>query len=54
MDEHAARAQIEAAGFVFVEASNALHRPTDDRTLPVFDSNTRGHTDQFILKYRKP
>lgn len=54
MDEQVARAQIEAAGFVFVEASNALHRPTDDRTLPVFDSNTRGHTDQFVLKYRKP
>ncbi|CAN5277019.1 class I SAM-dependent methyltransferase [soil metagenome] len=54
MDETVARAQIEAAGFVFVEASDALRRPTDDRTLPVFDANTRGHTDQFILKYRKP
>ena len=54
MDETVARAQIEAAGFVFVEASNALSRPADDRTLPVFDANTRGHTDQFILKYRKP
>lgn len=54
MDETAARAQIEAAGFVFVESSDALRRPTDDRTLPVFDANTRGHTDQFILKYRKP
>ncbi|CAN5402834.1 class I SAM-dependent methyltransferase [soil metagenome] len=54
MDEAVARAQIEAAGFVFVEASEALRRPADDRTLPVFDANTRGHTDQFILKYRKP
>lgn len=54
MDETVARAEIEAAGFVFVEASNALHRPADDRTLPVFEANTRGHTDQFILKYRKP
>lgn len=54
MDEQVARAQIEAAGFVFVEDSPALRRPTDDRTLPVFDANTRGHTDQFILKYRKP
>lgn len=54
MDEQIARAQIEAAGFVFVEASQLLHRPTDDRTLPVFDANTRGHTDQFVLKYRKP
>lgn len=54
MDEQVARAQIEAAGFVFVEASEALRRPTDDRSLPVFDANTRGHTDQFILKYRRP
>lgn len=54
MDEQVARAQIEAAGFVFVEASEALRRPTDDRTQPVFEANTRGHTDQFILKYRKP
>lgn len=54
MDEQVARTQIEAAGFVFVEASDALNRPTDDRTLPVFEANTRGHTDQFILKYRRP
>jgi predicted methyltransferase len=54
MDETVARTQIEAAGFVFVEASEALRRPTDDRTLPVFEANTRGHTDQFILKYRRP
>ena len=54
MDEAVARAEIEAAGFVFVEASDALRNSTDDRTLPVFDANTRGHTDQFILKYRKP
>ncbi|MDB5420803.1 MAG: hypothetical protein JWR59_750 [Brevundimonas sp.] len=54
MDEQVARTQIEAAGFVFVEASEALRRPTDDRSLPVFDANTRGHTDQFILKYRRP
>lgn len=54
MDETVARAQIEAAGFIFVAASDALNRPDDDRTLPVFDANTRGRTDQFILKYRKP
>lgn len=54
MDETVARAQIEAAGFVFVESSDVLRNPADDRTKTVFDGDTRGHTDQFILKYRKP
>ena len=54
MDEQVARAQIEAAGFVFVESSDALHRPEDDRTLRVQEADIRGRTDQFILKYRKP
>jgi predicted methyltransferase len=27
------------------------HRP---RTATVFDQTIRGHTDQFILKFRKP
>ena len=54
MDEAVARAQIEAAGFVFVESSDVLRNPADDRGVTVFDGDTRGHTDQFILKYRKP
>jgi predicted methyltransferase len=31
-----------------------LHNPADDHTLKVFDKTIRGHTDQFVYKFRKP
>jgi predicted methyltransferase len=31
-----------------------LRNPSDPRTALVFDKSIRGHTDQFILKFRKP
>ena len=34
--------------------SNVLRNKADARTLKVFDKELRGHTDQFILKFRKP
>lgn len=54
MDEQVARAEIEAAGFVFVEESAVLRNPADDRTIQVFESDMRGRTDQFALKFRRP
>lgn len=48
------RQQVEAAGFEFVGASEVLRNPDDDRTLKVFDPSVRGHTDQFVYKFRKP
>lgn len=48
------RQQVEAAGFEFVGASEVLRNPADDRTLKVFDPSVRGHTDQFVFKFRKP
>jgi len=48
------RADLEAAGFVFVAESNVLRNPSDLRTANVFDPGIRGHTDQFILKFRRP
>ena len=50
----AVKAQVIAAGFKFVGESDALHNPADDHSLGVFDEKIRGHTDQFIYKFRKP
>jgi len=48
------RQEVEAAGFVFDGESNVLRNTEDTHTLPVFDESIRGHTDQFIYKFRKP
>jgi len=48
------RKDVEAAGFVFEGESNLLKNPADPHTALVFDPSIRGHTDQFIYKFRKP
>ncbi len=48
------RREVEAAGFKFDSESSILANPADPRTAKVFDQSIRGHTDQFILKFRKP
>ena len=42
------------AFFKFDSESSILANPADPRTAKVFDQTIRGHTDQFILKFRKP
>jgi predicted methyltransferase len=54
IDVEAVKAEVLAAGFVFVGSSDLLRQPGDNRTLKVFDPSVRGNTDQFILKFRKP
>ena len=54
IDPAAVRKQVEAAGFKFVGASSALANRADDHSLKVFDPAIRGHTDQFVYKFRKP
>ena len=54
IDEATVRQEVEAAGFVFDGESKALANPADPRTAKVFDPSIRGHTDQFILRFRKP
>jgi predicted methyltransferase len=54
IDPATVKAEVTAAGFVFVASSDLLHQPGDDHTLKVFDPAVRGKTDQFILKFRKP
>jgi predicted methyltransferase len=48
------RREVEAAGFKLDSESSILANPADPRTAKVFDQTIRGHTDQFILKFRKP
>lgn len=48
------KAEILAAGFVFDGESNILANPADPRTALVFDAAIRGHTDQFMLRFKKP
>ena len=54
IDEATVRKEVEAAGFVFDGESKVLANPADPRTIKVFDPSIRGHTDQFILRFRKP
>jgi predicted methyltransferase len=48
------RREVEAAGFKFDSESSILANPADPRTAKVFDQTIRGHTDQFVLKFRRP
>lgn len=54
IDPAIVRKEVEAAGFLFVGEDMILHNPADPKTSPVFDPSIRGHTDQFIYKFRKP
>lgn len=54
IDPAVVKAELEAAGFKFVGESTALRNPADDHTKAVFDPAVRGHTDQFIYKFKKP
>ena len=54
IDPAVVKREVEAAGFVFDGESNALRNPADPHDLKVFDKAIRGHTDQFIYRFRKP
>ena len=54
IDAATVKAEVTAAGFQYVGESKLLANPADDRTKKVFDPAIRGHTDQFIYKFRKP
>lgn len=54
IDEATLRREVEAAGFVFEADSQVLRNPADNRTERVFEADIRGHTDQFVLRFRKP
>jgi predicted methyltransferase len=54
IDPASVRKTVEAAGFKYEGESKALANAADDHTKAVFDPTLRGHTDQFIYKFRKP
>jgi len=54
IDQATLRREVEAAGFVFEAESQVLRNPADNRTERVFDADIRGHTDQFVMRFRKP
>jgi predicted methyltransferase len=54
IDPALVRRQVEAAGFVFDGESSVLRNPADPHTNKVFDKSIRGHTDQFVYRFRKP
>ncbi len=54
IDPAIVKKEVEEAGFKFEGESKALKNPGDDLKKVVFDKAIRGHTDQFIYKFRKP
>jgi predicted methyltransferase len=54
IDPAAVKQELKSAGFEFVSESDILRNKDDPHTAKVFDESIRGHTDQFILKFRKP
>jgi predicted methyltransferase len=47
-------AAAKAAGLEYVDKSEVLANPSDDRSKMVFDASVRRHTDQFLFRFRKP
>ena len=45
---------MTAAGFVLQEESDVLRNPADNHAERVFESDIRGRTDQFTLRFVKP
>ena len=54
IDPATVKAQVLSAGFKFDGESQVLRNSADDHTRKVFDPTVRGHTDQFIYRFRKP
>ncbi len=54
MDEDITKQELEAVGFKLVAESKILTNSADDNTKKVFEQGEHDHTDQFVLKFRKP
>jgi predicted methyltransferase len=54
IDPAIVKAQVTKAGFVYEGESRVLRNPKDDHKVDVFNKAIRGHTDQFVFKFRKP
>ena len=54
IDPARVKADVLAAGFKLDKESSILANKSDDRTKSVFDPAVRGHTDQFLYRFKKP
>jgi predicted methyltransferase len=54
IDPSRVRAELTAAGFVLEEESPVLRNPQDDLMRSAFDPAIRGHTDQMVMRFRRP
>jgi predicted methyltransferase len=54
IDEETVKQEVTAAGFELVGESSILRNKNDPRSGKVFEPPIQGHTDQFLLKFRKP
>jgi predicted methyltransferase len=54
IDEESVKNEVTSAGFKPAGESNVLRNPADPHTDKVFEGAIQGHTDQFLLKFKKP
>jgi predicted methyltransferase len=54
IDPARVKADVLAAGFKLDGESSILANKADDHTKNVFDPSVRGHTDQFLFRFKKP
>jgi predicted methyltransferase len=54
IDPARVKKDVLAAGFKLDAESSMLANPKDDHTKSVFDPSVRGHTDQFLYRFKKP
>ncbi len=54
IDPARVKADLLAAGFKFDGESAILANKSDDHSKNVFDPSVKGHTDQFLYRFKKP
>jgi predicted methyltransferase len=54
IDPARVKMDVLAAGFILDAESSILANPRDDHAKSVFDPSVRGHTDQFLYRFKKP
>jgi predicted methyltransferase len=54
IDPARVKSDVLAAGFKLDGESSILANKTDEHTKNVFDPSVRGHTDQFLFRFKKP
>jgi predicted methyltransferase len=53
IDPAVVMSSASAAGLKFIDKSDILANPADEKTKMVYDASIRRHTDQFLFRFRK-